>query len=210
MNALAADPITLAYHELRAPLGLVATAARSLVEDSQDESVRDRCAVIARTAERMLRTSRQVVNVARTADTATVELYDPVQVLDDLCRDLHGFGVPIDVQATAHALGMQVFGPRASFEALVHSLIGNALDHSEPDGAVRAVVDVAADAVLVTISNAAGRRRHEGLGVGTYLCRRLAEQLGSTVTTELDGETYRATVRLPLGARCGDPALPLG
>ena len=57
MESRLIDPLTLMYHELRAPLGLVATAARSMAAKTQTTTTSvSRCEMIVRAAERMLRT----------------------------------------------------------------------------------------------------------------------------------------------------------
>ena len=55
-----------------------------------------------------------------------------------------------------------------------------------------------ATALTVTISNRLPSvKRHHGLGAGLYLCNRLAEQLGGTLTAEAEDGVYRVCIRLP-------------
>jgi len=209
VNALAIDPLTLAYHELRSPLGLVATAARSVAEESRDDALRARCEVIVRTVDRMLRTVQQVFGAAQAGSTDAPAWFAPLDVVSRLVHYLQGFDVGIDLSADGQALAARVFGVRGLFEALVQSLVSNAVDHSEAGACV--TVRLAGDENTLTftvVNTAATRRRHKGLGVGLYICDRLAEQLGGTLSTGFDGREYRASFRLPRVVASSQVALP--
>jgi signal transduction histidine kinase len=198
MNALTYDPLTLAYHELRSPLGLVATAIRSVAEDSSDDVLRHRCEMIVRTVERMLRTTEQVFGLARTTISAEQESFAPAEVVAQVVSDFNQNGAPIETYS-ARAVTARTLGQRGTFEALIQSLLNNALDHSDPGAAIRVEVDAGEDTLSITISNPmATTRRHHGLGVGLYFCRRLAEQLGASLVTESEDGVFRATVQVLL------------
>ena len=208
MNALTADPITLAYHELRAPLGLVATATRALAEDSADDEVRARCRVILRAVERMLRTTGQVFTVARAAESDAGEWFCPADLLSQLCDDLRAFDVPLEMQADPFTSTVRVFGPRQVFEALVHALLSNAADHVEPGATISVRARAESGALVLTIANRIARQgRHHGLGVGMYLSGRLAEQLGANLQTEVSGGQFQAVLQLPSSRRDYDTSM---
>lgn len=200
MNSLAHDPFTLAYHELRSPLGLLATAARSVVEDSTEQAIRDRCAVIVRTVERMLRTTEQVFGVARVAGDEPPSRFLPSVVLAGLIRDM-GPAAALELHIEPDAGSAAVFGASGAFEALAQSLLNNAVDHGDPAAPITVELVHENGALTLSITNrTTSVRRHNGLGVGLYLCRRLAEQLGGELSAGLEGQTYRASIRVPVAA----------
>ena len=199
VNTLTFDPLTLAYHELRSPLGLVATAARSAAEESQDDTLRARCEVIVRTVDRMLRTAQQVFGAAQAGSSDAPRWFTPLDVVSRLVDDLQGFDVAVDLAVDGRAREARTFGVYGLFEALAQSLVSNAIDHSEPGA--RVSVRLTADQGTLTftvVNTAAARRRHNGLGVGLYICDRLAAQLDGSLSAGLEGHTYRATFRMPL------------
>lgn len=199
MNALCSDPLTLAYHELRSPLGLLATAVRSVAEDSGDDALRGRCELIVRTVERMLRTTERVFGIARAGEPEAGEWFAPAEIVEQLVRDLRGMDVQVDIRAGAATGSVREFGARGVFETLVQSLVSNAVDHGEPGTVIRVELDADGETLALDITNRiAARRRHDGLGAGLYLAGRLAEQLGGVLTAEADGLEYRASLRLPL------------
>jgi len=197
MTALALDPLTLAYHELRSPLGFVATALRSVAEDSLDEGLRHRCDAIVRTVERMLRTSGQVSSLAR-ADAPVHEVcFAPSDILYQIASDLSSFDMRVDVQATTEALETEVRGAPTTFETLIQSLVSNAIDHSDRGANVNLACAVEDRSLIVSITNAiASQRQHHGLGAGLYLCNRLAEQLGAQLTAGAEDGVFHVSLRL--------------
>jgi signal transduction histidine kinase len=198
MNSLAHDPFTLAYHELRSPLGLLATAARSMVEDSTEQAIRDRCAVIVRTVERMLRTTEQVFGVARTAGDETPTRFLPSVVLAGLIRDMD-LAASVELHIEPDAGQSAVFGSRGAFEALAQSLLNNAVDHGEPGAPITVELTREDGELTLSVKNrVTAVRRHNGLGVGLYLCRRLADQLGGDLSAGLEGQSYRAYFAVPV------------
>lgn len=193
MNALTYDPVTLAYHELRSPLGLVATTMRSMAEDSIDEAVRRRVDVVLRTVERMLQTTERVFVIARGSVVDEAQWFTPAEVAEQVADDLALAGVPVTTEVS---IRMPHFGARGVCETLLHSLLSNAGDHHEPGTAIRVTVSADGDIPVIAITNQiATTRRHHGLGAGSYLAQRLAEQAGATLTTERDGAFFFATLR---------------
>jgi signal transduction histidine kinase len=212
VNTLTFDPLTLAYHELRSPLGLVATAARSAAEESQDDALRARWEVIVRTVDRMLRTAQQVFGAAQAGNRDAPVWFAPFDVVSRLVDDLQGFDVAVDLAVDGRTRPARAFGVCGLFEALAQSLVSNAVDHSEPGARVRVRLTADADTLTLTVVNtAAARRRHNGLGVGLYICDRLAAQLGGTLSAGLEGREYRASFRMPLAGDAvdGRPAVAL-
>jgi signal transduction histidine kinase len=193
--------VTLAYHELRSPLGLVATAARSLAEDCEDEAIRERCDTIVRAAERMLRVTSQVLAIARRDASevdAETERFSPAEVVEQLAENFQRLDVPVVPRVEPAARLAKTEGVRGRFEALLQSLLTNAFDHAEPGTRINVTVGATADEVTVTVTNRiASRSRHDGIGAGMYLCRLLAEALPATLDAgPVDGEEFRAELRL--------------
>lgn len=199
MNPLATDPVTLALHELRAPLGLVANAARSAADDCPDEYLRGRCETIVRAAERMLRTAQQVMALAKSADDqGDIETFNAAEVAKDVVDDFAAMGVAICV-AGAWESEPLFTGVRGHLETLLSSLISNALDHGVPGSHVGVAVTRSGDALRIAIRNrgqASGR--HAGLGLGTYICDQLAGLLPATIRRSSDSDSYCVTVELAL------------
>ena len=196
-----ADPTTLVLHELRAPLGLVATAARAAADDCTDDDIRKRCEMIVRAAERMLRTTHEVFQLNHAFRADHCEPYRPVEVAQDIVSTLRGLNVNVRLTASADAQAVESVGVRARFEALLHSLITNAIDHSDPAGEVIVVFARERGTAAVTVFNGVGAsKRHLGLGLGAGLASQLADQLGATLSRHCDGRTYRATVSLPISS----------
>ncbi|MGE5595173.1 MAG: sensor histidine kinase [Hyphomicrobiales bacterium] len=200
MNSPALEPMTLVYHELRAPLGLVATAARSAAEDCEDEELRSRCETIVRAAERMLRTANQLFNLNRLGESPGRSVYDPASVVAAIVSDLRGLeaAVSLEQESTGDEPRFAC-GAREPFEALIHSLIGNAIDHGEPGERIRVRTSIRGGRFEAVVENRiAARKRHRGLGLGSYIATELATQAGADLETSVEMGTYRAVVRLPL------------
>lgn len=198
MKQIVLDPVVLVYHELRAPLGLVATAAYSAIDEAGNDTVRERCEAIARSAERMLRTASQVLSVAAAAQ-APDQLADfaPAAVVEALAADLDALDVRVDLRTTPAADMTTVHGSRDRFEALVQSILMNAVDHSDPGATVSVVVEANDDAVVVTIANPLPpRRRHHGLSLGSYVCSQLAEGLGARYGAGEEDGRFLASIEL--------------
>lgn len=199
MIAPAIDPVALAYHELRSPLGLVATAARAAADDCTDEATRARCEMIVRAAERMLRTAGQVFQLNRAVAADPVR-YFPAEVVRELVRDMRGLDVHVRLRIEGDALACATEGTLEQFEALIHTLVANALDHGEPGHDIRVRVRHRGNVLVVVVTNrVTARRRHNGAGMGAYIAHELAGRLGASLASSTRGETFRVEVILPLG-----------
>ena len=153
VNPLARDPVTMALHELRSPLGLVATAARAAAADCDDEYIRRRCEVILRTAERMLRTAVQVLSLAGSLDEDPEELFDPVTVTGRVVADLAELGIPAAFSTTRSAGAWLVRGRPAQLESMITSVISNAVDHGAAAGNITVTLSAVDSHVEITLEN---------------------------------------------------------
>jgi signal transduction histidine kinase len=204
VNLLSADPLTLAYHELRSPLGLIATAARAAAEDPDPEQARHYCKVISRTADMVLRTTEQVLSLAEAARVAPGQLYRPHEVIADVVNTFTELGLALRLEIAPAARELVMDGVPNHLEALVQSLLGNAFDHGEPGEPVCVMVDSPGEELIVGVSNPIPQScRHRGLGVGAYLSRRLAEQMGGVLRVGPEGSHYRALLCLPASVASG-------
>lgn len=178
---LVTDPVTLAYHELRSPLGLMVSAARSAAEDCTDEELRSRCLSILRTAERMLRTTGQMLAVAEAAREASTHLFFPLTVVEKVVADYRGLGVTVGVSGPISSR-LVIEGDPGKLEALLCTMIGNALDHGDECFGVTISVVEQADEVVIQVGNAIGHtRRHRGLGLSSYIGNKLATALNASL-----------------------------
>lgn len=200
VNAVVTDPVTIAYHELRSPLGLVATAARSVAADCADEELRARCLSIVRAAERMLRTAGRLLEVAETSKGQDVRDFDPAGVLFEVLADYRALGVPVSVEVE-EPLRAGVRGVPEHFEALLCSILGNATDHGADGEPI--LVSISADdrCFRATIVNSvAAARSHMGIGLGSYIGERLANHLSASLRVERSGDRFIAELALPLAS----------
>jgi signal transduction histidine kinase len=191
----------MAYHELRGPLALMVTAARSAADDCGDEDMRARCLSIVRTAERMLRTAGEVMTVAQTAMDESRCTFAPGEVLEKVISDFRGMGVAVSLEGMLTPT-IQVDAAAGQLEALLCSTIGNALDHGSSEAPVRIRALASASAVVIEIRNTIGRaRHHRGIGLGTYIGDKLARALGATLDLTRTDDEFVARISIPAVSR---------
>ena len=193
------DSMTLAYHELRAPLGLMATAAASVAEASPDATARAQCEVIMRAAERLLRTTARVLALAQPAPAGTEACaYTPAPLVERIVADFGDLDVQLDFATSVVAARALVWGHEADFETLVSSLLMNAIDHGDPNEPISIFVEDDGTTVSVCIRNqAATARRHRGFALGTQLCEELARRMSATLRSSLDERQFSAQIEMP-------------
>ncbi len=198
------DGFVTVYHEMKAPLGLIATLARMAASEREaDDPLRRRCDTIARVAERTLRTAEQVLDVARVAgssDGAGVTDFRPAEIVEQLAEELRDAGHAADLRIEESARFAAVRGRAAWLEALLQSLLANARDHGDTDFPVQLTLAALPAELLLTVRNrVADVDVHRGLGIGSYLAEQLAGRLGGRYRGERDGDEYCASVTIPLG-----------
>lgn len=187
----------MAYHELRSPLALMATMARSAAADCTDEELRSRCLSIVRTAERMLRTAGQVMVVADAAREDAPCRFAPGEVVQKVVSDYREMGVLMTVD-TCESVGSEVYGAPGQLEALLCSIVGNALDHGNPEIPLRIGMSESPNGVFIRVWNSMGRNRgHRGLGLGSYIGDRLARALNASLELTRSDNEFIAEIRLP-------------
>ena len=188
----------MAYHELRSPLALVATVARSAAAECEDDLLRARCLSIVRATERMLRTASHLMVVAETSTEDGTWTLDPMEVVSRVSNDYRGVGANVAVHDLRSGFNKVSFSASA-LEALLCSLMGNALDHGARESAVSIVVTNELSACQIRITNGVAEgSRHHGLGLGAYIAGKLAEEMGATLSTERTGDTFTSMVSLSM------------
>lgn len=199
MNVLADDPLTLAYHELRSPLGLLVTSARAIADDAPDPVIRARVTVMARAAERLLRTASQVFEFARAGALDEPEPFVPAGSVREVAADLRALAVDIQVVVAPAAETLRLVGHRAAFEAIAQSLINNALEHREPGTPVWLHLSCAGGRLTLEVENLLPELpRVRGLGAGLHLCRRLAAHLDAVLEMEPRNGRHCARLIIPM------------
>ena len=197
------DGFVAVYHEMKAPLGLIATLARMAASEREpDDPLRRRCDTIARVAERTLRTAEQVLEVARAAGAEGEQDgsdFRPAEVVEQLTEELRDAGRAVELQIEESARFATAHGRAAWLEALLQSLLANARDHGDPDAAVQVTLAALPGELLLTVRNrVAAKDAHLGLGIGSYLAQQLAGRLRGRFHGERDGDEYCASLTLPL------------
>lgn len=186
----------MVYHELRSPLALMATAARSAAAESSDEYVRSRCESIVRAAERMLRTAAHIIDVAGASREVEQADFEPARVVADVVSDYRAMGTAIVLEIADH--GGRAHGVEQHLEALLCSLLGNASDHGDASVPLHVIVQTAESRMRITVRNAIGASNHRGLGLGLYLGQQLASGLGATLTTFASATEHSVEIELAI------------
>ena len=209
-----------AAHELNTPLGTIAVVARELelfaTNTARNEAIAEDSRLIRTEVDRCREILwRMSVQGAQPAAHAS-ESIDAGELLADVCREIQQPerlrvemfpGTPVSLTV-----------PRRAVAQALIALTRNALEASAPDSAVRVIARKAGEHFQFVISdNGKGmspntlRRIGEpffttkepgkGMGLGTFLVRTLAEQLGGRLTFESTPEAGTlATFELPLHA----------
>jgi two-component system sensor histidine kinase RegB len=202
-----------AAHELATPLGTIAVAsaemARALEKAQVPAGVKEDVALVREQVQRcrvilqgMSARSGALAGEAVTSFAVTAWLDDALEGLRDTGR-----------VRTSGDLSTEVRGPRLALAQALRNLVKNALEASQDD-------------VMVEVTNGAGRLRvsvadrgeglsapvaarlgepffttkpvGKGMGLGVFLTRTLAEQLGGSLTFESSpGRGTRASLELP-------------
>jgi len=91
---------------------------------------------------------------------------------------------------------------REQLEALITSLLTNAMDHAEPGTTIEVEGRVEGGTARITIRNTrAAVATHRGLGLGLYICDQLVASLGGSLVTEEGRFEFATTLQLPLDCR---------
>lgn len=206
-----------AAHELNTPLGTIAVVARELelfaTNTAPNQSIADDSRLIRTEVDRCREILwRMSVQGAQPAAQAS-ESVDAGDLLADVCREIQQ---PARLHIEVSSVPLTV--PRRAVVQALIALTRNALEAGAPDSAVCVIARQAGKRFQFVVSDQGKgmssdtlRRVGEpffttkepgrGMGLGTFLARSLAEQLGGRLMFESAPETgTRATFELPLHA----------
>jgi signal transduction histidine kinase len=219
-------------HELRTPLAPILGWASILKKNESPEQVRRAAEAIERNA---LLQSRMVDDLLDTAQVAHGSLKLDLEILDvaALIRSaLEASARDIEKQSTrvevVHAGGpLLVQGDSGRLQQVFRNIVSNAVKFTPSGGRVLVTLSREEDSARVVVSDTGvgiapeflpfvfeifrqqeqgTRRKHEGLGIGLSLVKRLVEiHKGTVVVTSAGvGRGTEVTVRLPLAAEIED------
>jgi signal transduction histidine kinase len=200
-------------HELRNPLNTILMTARLLqMRDAPEESAR-RIERLAASGLRMKRMIEQMLDLtrARLGGGISVSLADPRDLIALTLRAIEDFGAAypaarIELVAPAMCV-IEVDGDR--FQQLLSNLIGNALQHGDPEREVVVSIEPQGNVVSVRVRNFGPpiepgflpfvfdpfrhahpeRVRSAGLGIGLYISERIVDAHGGTLRVTSDHDT---------------------
>lgn len=209
-------------HDLRTPLSSITMgAALMLKRGSLQEADVKVMARIARSADRMAKIISQLLDFTRARLGGGMKIEPRSVDLADVCADVIAEMEAVHPECT---LSFDAEGDagglwdRSRLAQVVSNLVGNAVEHGKPAGAIHLGLTGDGESVTLTVHNEGPPipaeflpamfdpfRRHqranrspEGLGLGLYICRQLVLAHGGDISvhsTEAAGTTF--TVRLP-------------
>jgi PAS domain S-box-containing protein len=211
--------LAIVSHDIRSPLATIDTAARLLAHRAGDAaSVRDFAGRIARSAGRIMYMVADLLDLSRERHGGGIRIHRAPANLDEIVRQV------ADELATASGRRITIdgdVGATGSWDAhrvaqAASNLLANAIQHSPPDSAVSARVIVESDRAQVDVHNRGAiptevlptifepfgaccvpRRRDQGLGLGLFIARAIAQAHGGTVQADSSPE-HGTTFRLVL------------
>jgi signal transduction histidine kinase len=210
-------------HELRNPLGAIASAAHVLDRVEEPGRLGQARAIIGRQVQHLARMVDDLLDVARVTTGKIALRLQPVDLADCVttcvgglvaARRLDGYDLQVRVEP------VWVDADPARLEQIVTNLVQNAIKYTPAGGRIRVSVDAQdGDALLRVEDNGAGipadllprvfdlfvqgdrglDRAHGGLGIGLTLVRRLVEMHDGKVdaASEGPGRGSAFSVRLP-------------
>ena len=208
-----------AAHELNTPLGTIAVVARELelfaTNTARDEAIAEDSRLIRTEVDRCREILwRMSVQGAQPAAQAS-ESVDAGEILDDVCREIQQPDrLRVELASLGQAAPLTI--PRRAVAQALIALTRNALEASAPDSVVHVIARQSGEHFEFLVSDHGKgmspntlRRIGEpffttkepgkGMGLGTFLVRTLAEQLGGRLTFESTPQTGTlATFELPL------------
>lgn len=191
---------TEAYHELRSPVSLIATLARTAQVERDSARLHTLLQSIERVAERALLSVNTILERERAeAAPGDAEGVLLASAVDDATADLRRAGRTVITAVHASAEDARIPAEPGVLETLLQVLLSNAVDHGDESEPIEVSLRARGGYATLSLENAlATEPSHRGLGLGSRIARRMAQRLGGQLrTTSKDGR-FRAIVRVPL------------
>jgi signal transduction histidine kinase len=221
-NSVKTEFVSTMSHELRTPLSVMLGYVDVLEDahsDDQSKIVLGRMRAAGCDLLELVQATLDLNRLESGQDPACLEALSMHELWDELAAQFEAIARPEGVSLRWEAQGMPVaFSDRRKLKIIVKNLVGNALKFT-PKGEVNASVRLTDDRCVVVVRDtgigipadhlagifemfrqvdSSDRRSHGGVGLGLYIVRKLAEQLGASldVASTLDqGTTF--TLELP-------------
>jgi PAS domain S-box-containing protein/excisionase family DNA binding protein len=227
--------LSIASHELRNPVAGMKGAAQMLRRADErgrldGERLGRYLGIIEQTADRLAVLTEDLLDVSRLRQGVLPLRPRPI----DLAVLVGAAVARLQERASAHRLAFDAWSPSCPavvdpdrIEQVLENLLGNAIKYAPGGGEIRVTLASEGDGILLSVRDAGiglppsamevifepfGRapnalsRNIEGLGLGLYICRQIAEQHGGRLWVESDGEGTGTTLRLSLPATGGRAA----
>jgi two-component system sensor histidine kinase RegB len=206
-----------AAHELSTPLSTIAVVAKELQRALPDESSAEVKTDLQLVRDQVARCREILDRMAAHAGENVGEAFAPITARALVETALEGFRWPerIQVEFDRGAAGAALIGPQRALSEALRGLLKNAVQASGPESAVSLRVSASGDQVRLTVADR-GRGMTpdvlsrvgepffttkvpgEGMGLGLFLTRALAEQLGGEFhITSTPGAGTEARIELP-------------
>jgi signal transduction histidine kinase len=221
-NRVKTEFVSTMSHELRTPLSVMlgyVDVLADAVRDEQSRIVLDRMRIAGQDLLELVQATLDLNRLESGQDPACLEAVSMHELWDELAMQFSAIRPRDGVALRWEAQGMPVaFTDRRKVKIVVKNLVGNALKFT-PAGEVTAAVRLSGGRCVVVVRDTgigippehlpgifemfrqvdnSDRRSHGGVGLGLYIVRQLAEQLGATLdvaSTVGRGTTF--TLSLP-------------
>jgi signal transduction histidine kinase len=237
-NSLKSEFISTMSHELRTPLNAIIGYNELLGDGefgAVSARQREVCGKVLQYSRQLLELIQATLDVSRMESGAlpvTLSAVDVAALLVEVEREIPAAWVKPGVTVSFAVEGeIPTFQTdHSKLKMVVRNLVHNALKFTDAGSvSVHATTDAVRATLLITVADTgigispegqriifdmfrqvdgSDRRRHDGVGLGLYIVRRLTALLGGTITVESEvGRGTRFQVRFPLqpsGARAAD------
>jgi signal transduction histidine kinase len=216
---LSEELLAIVSHDLRNPLNAILMSADLLERRRSDDDVLKAARRVQRSGARMVRMLDDLVDLTRARLSGGIPIEREAVDLEAIARKVTSeLGTDAAPRVRIDVSGdTSVKADAIRLEQIVGNLLGNALKHGAPDGAVSLTIAGEADRVRLSVHNrgampldvlrevfepfrsrSSQRARPDGLGLGLYIVGQIAAAHGGTAhvaSSDADGTT--ADVILP-------------
>lgn len=227
LDQLKSEFVSIASHQLRSPLTSVRGYASMLLEGSYgklSDKARDAVERIAESSRMMALSVEDYLNVSRIQAGNMKYVYSDFnvadmasQIVDDIRRDAMKKGLVLSYKSDLDQKGV-VHADKGKTMQIIHNLVNNAIRYT-PQGTVKVyahndkkqihidVIDSGIGMSQETINGLfakferaknANEVNVTGTGLGLYVAKKMAEEMGGTIKAMSEGEGKGSTFRLTL------------